>query len=153
MTCREELASLPVSERIAVIIEKSELDQEEFALRLETRRETVNRWVRGHDKPGMPYRRKLAKLATEICGEPISADFFRERPAARSADEVLTQILQSNQVSAEATRTLVGLLAEQRAVVATLTNLGETLTAVVEQLSRIAQLLEQTEAAPEGHAG
>ena len=139
VTGREELASLPLHDRIALVIEVSGLGQEGFAKEIGATRETVSRWTNGHVGPGKDYRPKIAELATLYFKRPVSPDEFRVRPVKRSADEVTTQLLQTGQLLADATHALISLLAEQRAVVMT--------------LSRLVSTLEQIEGAPEDHAG
>lgn len=77
MTRSRELASLPLSERIAALISDAQTNQDGFAAKLGAPYETVSRWLNRHAKPGRDYRQKLADIATEVWGEPVSPDLFR----------------------------------------------------------------------------
>jgi DNA-binding XRE family transcriptional regulator len=59
VTAREELASLPLRQRIISVIAAAGQTQEVFADELGAQRETVNRWVNGWGKPGRGYRLKI----------------------------------------------------------------------------------------------
>lgn len=121
MTARRELASLPLRDRVAAVIDATELGQDGFAERIGASRETVNRWVNGHWKPGRSYRQKLAEIATEAFGEPLTADLFRNEG---SQPLLLEEVLRS---LADATTELIGLLAEQRQIVAQLQRIADVL--------------------------
>jgi len=134
VTQREELAALPLSERIATLIGAAETDQEGLAATLGTPRETVNRWLNHHARPGRENRQKLATYASEIYGETIGPDLFREYVTDRPRpDEAV--LLEVRDTLAD----LAGLLAEQRELV------GE--------MSRLVAVLTQRAAAIEGGGG
>ena len=121
MTVRRELASLPLRERIAAVIDATGAGQDGFAERIGAPRESVNRWVNGHVRPGRDYRMKLAAIASEAFGEPISPDLFRHDGGQPLRLEEVLMLL------ADATNELIGLLAEQRQVVGQLQRIADSL--------------------------
>jgi len=141
VTISEELASLPLHQRIAAVIEAAkDRDrptgdaQDHFADLIGVARETVNRWVNGQIRPRRTSRQRLADLASELYKELISPDLFREYVTDRR-----TPLEETAALLAQATTDLIALLAEQRQL--------------VEQMSRIATALEQREAASGGGGG
>ena len=124
MTQSEELASLPLEGRIAALIEKAGTNQEGLAEILGTPRETVNRWLNHHARPGRENRQKLAELATNVYGEAISPDLFRSWVTDR--------------------RTPLEVAAAQLAQTAR--SIEEALTALTQIASEVVPLLERQEA-------
>ena len=137
VTHSEELASLPLSERIAKLISDARTDQEGFAAEMGAPRETVNRWLNHHARPGREYRQKLADYASRLYGETIGPDMFREYVTDRPTpiEAAAAQLVETGQALEAATRALVALLAEQREV--------------VERMQQIEVALAQREAANE----
>lgn len=133
MTYREELASLPLSERIASLIGAAKTDQEGLAGVLGTPRETVNRWLNHHARPGRENRRKLAEFASSVYQEQIGPDMFREyvtdRPTpVEAAAAQLEQTGRVLQTAAEALVELSGDLAPLPALVAEMQRLADELS-------------------------
>lgn len=118
----EELASLPLPERITAVIERSGMGQERFADTYGFPRETVSRWVNGHARPNRASRPKLAAAATEILKEDVRPDLFRDYPPGRPRplEEAARDLALASRALEGALQDLIGLLAEQRSVVARL---------------------------------
>ena len=130
MSVREELAGLPLPQRIQALLEKSGLTQKELAARVGVARPRVNAWANGRATT-RKHAGRLAEVASEAFGEKLPADLFssdRQRPG--EAEAVLAATLQRLTVGLE---DLTGLLAEQRQLVA--------------QMSRLVAALEHREAA------
>ena len=121
VTAREELASLPLHDRIAAVVDASGLSQDQFAERVGTTYETLSRWVNRRARPNRHFRQKLAEEASRVYDEPIPADLFRDRiNQTVTIEEALMQL-------AEATTELIRLLGEQRQVVAQLQRFADSL--------------------------
>ena len=116
MTHREELAALPLSQRIARVIDASGLRQDEVAERFGVARETINRWINENREPKRPNREALAELASDVYEEPISPDVFRQfiPTQKKSMEESLADLREAVRAqTAMVARILELLLAQQ----------------------------------------
>lgn len=111
---REELERLPLNERIRYMVKAfGGNSQRQFAERLGTSRERVNRWARGKEAPGEEYATKIAALG----GFPAS--LFMKPPALDMSAEVAQQLVQQSSLLGElvaAAEELRQLIAELREV-------------------------------------
>lgn len=144
MTVREELASLPLSERLAKLISDAKTDQEGLAVRLGAPRETVNRWLNHHARPGRDYRQKLAEIATQVYEEELPADLFRAHVTDRQTpgEAASAELRKTTRALEETAESLTSLLAE---LLPLLRQQGE----IVGQLNQLVAELQRREAAKE----
>lgn len=101
VSAREELASLLLPGRIAWVINRASMTQEEFGRTLGVDRPRVNAWVKGRSGVSPEYAQKIAEFTSRMCQEEIPAELFlsaRRSPleeaavAVQAAAEELTRI-------------------------------------------------------------
>lgn len=129
VSAREELAALPLHQRIRALLKRSRLSQEAFAARLGVDRSRANAWANGRSGIGEEYGEKIAILASEVFDEELPAELFSTHRRL-SAEEALAAAAERLAATLE---DLTGLLREQRQL--------------VDRMSRIATVLERREAA------
>jgi len=123
VSAREELASLLLPQRIAHVISRAGLSQEDFGKAIGADRPRVNAWVRGRSGVSQEYAEKIAAYASSLYRENVPADLFvtdRRTPlevaaaqlaqTARSIEEALIAL---TQIAAE----VVPLLERQESLV------------------------------------
>lgn len=94
----EELAGLPLPERIGYVVKTFGPTQEKFAAKLGTSRERVNAWVNGRSDPGAEYAAAIAKIS----GLPVALfEAAPEAAAARRLAATLSELVPAAEAVAE----------------------------------------------------